>query len=135
MRSLAEARLKRIQAVELLAWGYNYDEIAREVGYTNRGSAHRAVTKALAERQIEAVDALRAVEFARLDALYASYVPEAMAGDWWAAEILLKITDQRRRLYGIREIRVRKEALYGGAILVQPWLEGNAGETTHESEE
>ena len=35
MRSLAEARIKRTRAVELLAEGCSYDEIARQVGFTN----------------------------------------------------------------------------------------------------
>lgn len=130
MKSIAEARLKRIQAVELLTAGYSYDEIAREVGYANRGSAHRAVSKALTEHEIEAVNELRAKEFKRLDALYSTFWPEARDGDPSAAEVLLRITEQRARLYGIREINPPKNALYGGAILVQPWLEGNAGEET-----
>ena len=36
-RSLAEARIKRTRAVELLATGRSYDEIARQIGFTNRG--------------------------------------------------------------------------------------------------
>jgi predicted metal-dependent HD superfamily phosphohydrolase len=115
VRSLAEAHLKRIRAVELLAAGHNYDEIAQAVGYTNRGSAHRAVSKALAEREIEGLDD-------RLDALHAAFWHQAMAGDIDAAKILLAISGQRRRLYGIDKRKPRREALYGGAVLVQPGL-------------
>jgi hypothetical protein len=122
VRSLAEAHLKRIRAVELLAAGHNYDEIAQAVGYTNRGSAHRAVSKALAEREIEGLDELRALELDRLDALHAAFWHQAMAGDIDAAKILLAISGQRRRLYGIDKRKPRREALYGGAVLVQPGL-------------
>lgn len=131
MRSIAESRLKRARAVELLAQGCSYEEIAQAVGYTNRGSAHRAVSKALAEREIEAVDELRAMELDRLDALHAAHWHAALAGDSAAAGILLKISAERRRWYGIEKPGSRMpSALYGGAVLVQPDLEGNPGEAT-----
>jgi hypothetical protein len=120
MRSLAQARLKRARAVELLAAGHSYAEIAGLVGYTNRGSAHRAVTKALEEREIEAVDHLRALESERLDRLYAAYWHPALDGDIAATKILVAISAERRRLYGIFQQRPRERSLYGGAALVQP---------------
>ena len=43
-RALAEWRKAR--AVELRIEGCGYDDIAREVGYANRGTAHRVVQKA-----------------------------------------------------------------------------------------
>ena len=43
MKSLAQARVKRARAVELAVEGHSYEEIAQRVGYSNRGSAHRAV--------------------------------------------------------------------------------------------
>ena len=55
MQSLAQARVKRVRALELAADGWSYDRIAREVGYSHRGSAHRAVFKALEEREVEDV--------------------------------------------------------------------------------
>ena len=64
MKSLAQARVKRVRAVQLLIEGRNYDEIARAVGYSHRGSAHHAVATALAAREVEAVDELRALELA-----------------------------------------------------------------------
>lgn len=131
MRSMAQAQLKRTRAVELLGEGLNYEEIAQAVGYTNRGSAHRAVSKALAEREIESVDKLRAVELDRLDALHKAHWQAALAGDIAATQILLKISAERRRWYGVeRPSRGTTSPLYGGAVLVQPELEGNAGEAT-----
>lgn len=129
MRSLAQAQLKRTRAVELLAAGCNYDEIARQVGFTSRGSAYRAVTKALAEREIEGVDELRVLELDRLDALHAAFWHQALAGDIAACKIILAISAQRRRLYGIGERRSGRPHSTT-SVLVQPWLEGNPREAT-----
>ena len=101
MRSLAEARLKRSRAVELLAEGFCYDEIARRVGFTNRGSAHRAVSKALSERQAENVDLLRAQEGDRLDAIQAALWDQAMTGDPRAVSVVVKVIACRIRLFGL----------------------------------
>lgn len=131
MRSIAEAHLKRVQAVELLALGNTYDEIAQAVGFSNRGSAHRAVAKALAEREIEAIEELRALELERLDLLHQAHWHAAINGDIEATEVLLKISAERRRWYPIEKAHSpQRSALYGGAVLVQPWLEGNPGEAT-----
>jgi hypothetical protein len=101
MRSLAQAQLKRTRAVELLAAGYNYDEIAHQVGFTNRGSAYRAVTRALAEREIDGVNGLRALELERLDALHAAFWHKAMGRDTAALNAILAISRQRLRIYGM----------------------------------
>lgn len=101
MKSMAGARLKRVRALELVAEGKSYDEVAREVGFSHRGSAHRAVFKALAEREVEDVDLLRALELARLDKLQASLWDAALAGDHRAVASALRIIDQRVRLLGL----------------------------------
>ena len=101
MRSLAEARIKRSRAVELLAEGCSYDEIPRQIGFTNRGSAHRAVSKALSEREVEDVDELRASELVRLDRLQSAVWAKAMTGDIRAVNTVVKIIGQRARLLGL----------------------------------
>ena len=58
----AEALWKACRAVELMRKGRSYDQIAREVGYANRGTAHRVVAKALSERLADNIDELRAME-------------------------------------------------------------------------
>jgi hypothetical protein len=58
-----------------------YDEVARQVGYANRGTAHRAVAQALSERLVDGIDELRALEVARLDAMQAALWPQVEAGD------------------------------------------------------
>jgi hypothetical protein len=44
--------------------GRSYDQIASAVGYANRGTAHRVVAKALAQRLVDDVDQLREFELA-----------------------------------------------------------------------
>lgn len=112
-----------------MAEGFSYEEIARQVGFTNRGSAHRAVRKALAERQAEDIDTLRALEADRLDALQAAHWDLAMAGDPGATNSILRVMERRARLFGLdkdqasdSESRVR--------LLVQPSAQGNPGQAT-----
>ena len=93
MKSLAQARVKRVRAVQLLIEGKSYDQIARAVGYSHRGSAHHAVATALAAREVEAVDELRALEQVRLDLLQWSLWPRAMEGDIAAIDVVLRIIE------------------------------------------
>ncbi len=130
MRSIAEARLKRVRALELLAKGCSYDEIARQVGFTNRGSAHRAVAKALAERPVEDIDALRAMEEARLDGLQVALWDKAMGGDCRATTAILRIVDYRIRLLGLDRRRTTDGDLAGPPLLVVGMPEGNPGDAT-----
>jgi hypothetical protein len=67
--------------VELALTGHSYDDIAHQVGYSNRGTAWRAVQKALRDREVEAVDTYREMELARLDALQAACWESAVAGE------------------------------------------------------
>jgi hypothetical protein len=101
MRSIAQARLKRSRAVELLAEGCDYEEIARQIGYTNRGSAWHAVSKALSERQAENIDHLRALEGDRLNALQAALWGPAMSGDLNAVNAVVRVISCRVRLFGL----------------------------------
>ena len=101
MKALAQARIKRVRALELVAEGKSYDEIAQAVGYSHRGSAHRAVFKALDDREAEGVDHLRATELARLDALQVALWDRAMDGDVEAVLAVLRIMDRRIRLLAL----------------------------------
>jgi hypothetical protein len=129
MKPAAQARLKRIRAVELLAEGCSYDEIARRVGFSHRGSAHRAVTKALAEREAQDIDDLRAVECSRLDAVQAAYWEKAMAGDVRAAALVLRVMDQRERLLGLSGARNNSGGDDGPRTMIVG-AQGNPGRTT-----
>ena len=125
MRSLAQARVKRLHALELAADGCSYDEIARQVGFSHRGSAHRAVFKALDEREVEDVEALRTLEGARLDRLQAAVWDRAMAGDIGAISAVLKIMDRRIRLLGLEPRGGKDRQVDLSRTLVRSSCEGN----------
>jgi hypothetical protein len=110
MRSKSVALMRKSRAVQLLAAGHTYDHIAREVGYANRGTAHRVVTQALTERLVEDIDLHRAVELSRLDAMHAALWPAMMAGDVGATKTLLRISEQRSRLLGLHAAVLRPPA-------------------------
>jgi hypothetical protein len=78
-----------------------YDQVAKEVGYTNRGTAHRAVSQALSSRLVEDVDHLRQLESDRLDALQLTLWPLMEGGDVAAANAIVKIISARIRLLGL----------------------------------
>ena len=95
------AAWRKAKAVELAVEGHTYDTIAREVGFANRGTAHRVVRKALDEQVAENVQQLRETEVARLDALQAAIWPAAMAGHVDAVQQVLAIIDKRAKLLGL----------------------------------
>ena len=74
-KALAAAR--RARAIELIAEGRTYQQVADELGYANKGTVYRLVHQALARETSEAVQELQQVEVARLDALQASMRNEA----------------------------------------------------------
>ncbi len=100
-RDKALASWRRSEAVRLKAAGLSYEQIARELGYANRGTVHRVVQQALSAREAESVDELRHLELARLDAVQAALWPRAMAGEVSAALGVLRVLDQRLRLLGL----------------------------------
>lgn len=130
MRSLAEARTKRLRALELVGQGMSYDEIAQAVGYSHRGSAHKAVFKALDEREVQGVDSLRQMEVDRLDTLQQGLWGRAVEGDLAAVNAVLKIIDLRCRLLGLYPSKTRWAKNDGPAFLVVGPFEGNPEETT-----
>jgi hypothetical protein len=92
-------------------------------GFANRGTAHRVVTKALAERLIDGIDELRDTEVARLDALQAALWPKVERGDTRAVNTVVRIIDRRCRLLGLYREPTVETPLWG---LVVPPADGNA---------
>ncbi len=101
MTRKALAAYRKARAMELALAGADYDTIAKEVGYANRGTAWRTVQRALRERTDKAVDELRALQLARLDSVQVGAWDQAMAGDVKAAHTVLRVIDQRCRLLGL----------------------------------
>ena len=98
-RALAAAR--RVRAVELRTAGHTYHQIATELGYANRGTVYRVVANALETHTVEAVENLRYLEVARLDALQLAVWHKAMDGDVPSAAVAIRIIMERWRLLGL----------------------------------
>lgn len=58
------------RAAELRAEGYSYQQIADELGFSDRGRAHHAVRRALRDIAEKPAAAVRDLELRRLDAMY-----------------------------------------------------------------
>lgn len=129
MKSLAQAKLKRTRALELVAEGQSYDQVGA-VDYRHRGSAHKAVFKALAEREADGVEHLRNIEVARLDHLQVALWDDAMAGKPHAVNSILRIIEQRSRLLGLHVAGTATGGYGGLTHLVVGAPEGNLGEET-----
>lgn len=85
-------------ALELRTEGVTFEVIARFVGYSHRGSAHRAVTRALAATVQEPADELRRLELERCDALQSAVWPKALEGDAEAVRACLRVMARRSQL-------------------------------------
>jgi hypothetical protein len=123
----AEASIKACRAVEMVREGKTYDQIARAVGFANRGTAHRVVTRALAGRLIDGIDDLRHIELARLDALQAALWPRVEKGEVRAVNSVMRIIDRRCRILGLYPQRARSEKSFDTLVIQDP---GNPGEAT-----
>ena len=104
-RNLGLAAIRRVRAVELLASGCTYQQVADHLGYTSRGTAHNVVAKALREQTTEAVGSLRFLENARLDTLQLALWDAAMTGDVRAVMARVQIVQARVRLNGLEPPR------------------------------
>ena len=108
-RDKALASYRRTRALELRAGGMSYQEIAHEVGYAHKGTAHKVIAEALRNREAESVDFLRALEESRLDALQAALWQDACAGNLAAVNAVVQIIDARCKLLGLVPGRRAKE--------------------------
>ena len=97
----ATAAEKRKQALELRRAGWSFEDIATEVGYSNKGTAFKAVKTAIADITRESVTELLELELARLDDLMAGAYEAARNGDLFAVDRVLKIIDQRAKFLGL----------------------------------
>ena len=99
------AACRRARAVELKTAGLTSQEVARELGYSSRGTAYNVIAKALKEQAAEAVGSLRGLEDARLDALQHALSDAAMKGDVQPVSSIVRIVAARVRLNGLEPVR------------------------------
>jgi predicted transcriptional regulator len=91
--------LNDTEALRLRSLGYSYGRIAEELGIA-KSTAYERTQRALRAIPLEAVEEYRTIQREQLDRLMASWLPEAIAGNPKAAEIVLKIIEKRSKLEG-----------------------------------
>lgn len=101
--SKATAAEKRKKALELRRAGWSFEDIATEVGYANKGSAHRAVKQGIADITRESATELLELQMSRLDDLMAGAYEAARNGDLFAIDRVLKIIDQQAKFTNLYE--------------------------------
>jgi hypothetical protein len=93
---------KENKVLELRRSGETWARIAEVVGYANASSAQKAYVRVVNRVQREPVEAMRDLELDRLDRLQRSFWTEAIVNkNQKAALVILKIIDQRAKLYGL----------------------------------
>lgn len=97
----AETEEKERKALELRRAGVDYATIARQLGYSNRGTVHRMVQKAMARVNKEPAEALRNLEQERLDRLQAAVWQDALKGSYGAVDRVIRIMERRAKLLGL----------------------------------
>lgn len=103
------------------------DEIAKALGYSERGAASKAVQRALKAKISEHADEYRNLHIARLEALYMKFHTQAIQGNLTALKGCLSILHREAKLLGLdaptktviegevllRDIAGRAAELYG----------------------
>jgi hypothetical protein len=92
---------RQLRALTLRKGGASYDEIAAELGYSNRGGAYKAVSSALRETLREPADDVRALELDRLDHMMSAVWPAALCGDIAAQQQVLRLMERRAKYLGL----------------------------------
>lgn len=91
----ADTAARQARALQLRKAGVTFDQIAREVGYANRGSAHRAVAAALRASRRESPTESHELDGQRLDQILVALWPQAMRGDGAAVDRILRMMELR----------------------------------------
>lgn len=104
---LAQARARRIQALEMKLSGMTYEAIANEMGYTDRSQVRALVVRALEQVESRLVEEHRNIEGGRLDRLN-RVAWSILADTKLGPEVRLKAIDRALR---ISERRSKLEGL------------------------
>src|SRR5262245_28698298 len=93
-------QVRQARALELRLEGYSLQEIANRVG-VHVSTASRMIRRALAQRQVQGVDALRQLEHERSKALTQIMWALAKNGNTRAAGVVTRLMDRKARLLGL----------------------------------
>lgn len=105
VRGARERKIARAnKAVELRCSGYSYPQIANALGFKDRRGAHNAVVRTLRRTSAAHVEEWRQIELRRTERLIQSVWPQALAGDLFAVDRVLKIIDRQCRLLGLNAL-------------------------------
>ena len=99
-----EAKERALKALELRKKGVRYEQIAQQLGYSNRGSAYKAVMKELellAKECLEEASKVRDLELQRLDDLFLAAWKAIADGSESAIDRALRVSESRRKLMGL----------------------------------
>ena len=104
-RRSIEARQKSQQAIALRMAGFNYQEIAEQVGYAGASGAYKAVMREFretAKNQSEGVEVLRVEQDEKLNTMLRPIWGRVVTGESLEHTVVaLKIEESRRNLWGI----------------------------------
>lgn len=101
---------RRTRAVQLRKAGATFEQIAQQVGYSDKSAAYNAVQIALQHLEREPAEELLALELARLDEMQLALAQRVRNGDEKAIQAALAVMDRRARYLGLNDFEARMAA-------------------------
>lgn len=98
MADASVSKYRAALAAEMRLRGFDYESIAKDLGYADKSGAWRAVQRSLASRSQRAGDALWGRQMTDLDLLQERSWPAAMAGDRRAIANCVRAIETRSRI-------------------------------------
>lgn len=95
-----DERLRQSKALELHLAGKTYAAIAEQLGYADPSGPRKAVDSLLKRVESPLAEDIRRIQDVRLEALWESAYPDAIAGDEKAREFCVKLHNARVKLHG-----------------------------------
>lgn len=93
---------KRIKCMKLRKEGFTFEEIAKKVGFRERGAAYKAWQLGMSYAQREPANEALDLELQRLDELHKAFYPLAVKKkDPQAADKVVKFMERRAKLLGL----------------------------------
>lgn len=96
--SFADSRA--LQAYRYHSFGKTWDEAAQLAQFPSADAARKAAKRLVAEQNARGVEEIRAMLGTRLEQMFSIIAPEIEAGNLWAFDRALAITEQYRKLFG-----------------------------------